>query len=206
MNHARTMIREHLARTLVRNGAWADAVFVSRATPISDDDHFPNVCIYTQSERTLSTTSAHAARQEVTLLIEVRERRAPDMLQPWRHIEGMPSVGGQTNPVDVQLDQACAAIENIVFANFSNADLKVGDVDIHFFQINEINTDITLSGEGVVPFALAQMEFKVVYEACFDLPEIETCPLLNLLGSLRQAPCRAGDDGATTVAVNLHLK
>ena len=205
MNHPRTLIREHMARTLVRNGAWADAVFVSRTTPISEDDHFPNVCIYTQSERTRETTSAHTARQEVSLLIEVRERRDANMLQPWRHIDGLPNIGAQTSSADRLLDDACLAIENLVFKTFSQRDLVIDGVQIFFHPITEVNTDITQSGDGIVPFCMAQIEFKLTYEACFDLPEVDTCPLLNLLGEIRQTPCSPSDPPPQAVPVTVRF-
>ena len=83
MTHTRTLVREHLARELVKRGAWKDSIYVDRATPIDDQDNWPNVCIFTQSERTTERKGNGSWMQELSLLIEVRERRQPDMDNAW---------------------------------------------------------------------------------------------------------------------------
>lgn len=188
MTHPRTLVREHLARALVRNGAWADALFINRAAPISDDEHYPNVCIYTQNERTLRMINAHEAEKELDLLIEVRERRR-DMLCPWPAVQGLPSKPATTQHADRLLDDCCEQIEAIVVALFSKSRLVIDGIEIDFQQLGEINTDISQSGEGVVPYTLAQIECKLIYRHCYAPPDPDTCPLGHLLGEIRHTGC-----------------
>lgn len=199
MTHPRTLVREHVARLLVRNGAWDEAIFVDRVSPIQEDDPFPNVCIYTQSERTVLMNTQHSAQQELTLLIEVREKRHPDMAMPWAHIEGLPNLPGQSHNMGRLLDDACEQIEALVMAEFSRTRLELDGESFDFDQVNEINTDISPSGEGSVPMILAQIEFKLVYSRCFEVTEPTICPLEYTLGAMRH---RVGtSEGAKDVPI-----
>lgn len=204
MTHPRTLVREHIARLLVRNGAWADALFVDRSAPISEDDHFPNVCIYTQSERTLEVPNDHEFKQELNVLIEVREMRRADMAAPWANIEGLPKQPAQAHNASRLLDDACEAIEGLVVAEFSRTRLVIEGVELDFEQINEINTDISHSGEGSVPYALAQIEFKLCYRKCFDAKVLDTCPLEYMLGEMRHTGCTT--EGAAVPIQTRHLQ
>lgn len=188
MTHPRTLVREHLARALVRHGAWEDALFINRAAPISDDEHYPNVCIYTQTERTVRMLNAHEAEKELSLLIEVRERRR-DMLCPWPAVDGLPSKPATTQHADRLLDDCCEQIEAIVVALFSKTRLVIDGIEIDFQQLGEINTDISQSGEGVVPYTLAQIECKLIYRHCYAPLDLDTCPLQALLGVIQHTGC-----------------
>jgi hypothetical protein len=191
--HPRTLVREHAARLLVRMGAWDQALYVGRTAPIDQDEHFPNVCIFTQNERTLTMNNQHEAKQELSLLVEVRMKRMANMAAPWSHIEGLPNLPAQTQDADGVLDSACLIIENIIMAEFSHTRLTLGGERFDFEQVNEINTDLTPSGEGAVPFILAQIEFKLVYNHCYPAKVPETCPLEYALGVMRHKDC--GDTG-----------
>ncbi|NVM87630.1 hypothetical protein FHT32_001269 [Variovorax sp. SG517] len=195
MTHPRTLIREHMARELVRRGAWADSVFVSRSTPFSDEDHFPNVCVYTDGERTRNALGQQLLEQELALLIEVRIARTPDAHQPWRHVDGLPSHPAQTTAADRELDECCEAIESIVFGQFSNTSVVVEGQKITIDEISEVNTEIARSSEGEVPYVLAQIEFKLVYRACYPVPNVNTCPLEKVLGELRHRVCGVEGQG-----------
>ncbi len=189
MTHPRTLIREHMARELVRRGAWADAIFVCRSTPFTDEDHFPNVCVYTDGERTRNTLGQQLLEQELSLLIEIRVARTPDMHQPWRHVDGLPAHPGQTASADRELDECCEVIESIVFSQFSNTSVDVEGQRITTDEISEVNTDIARSAEGDVPYVFAQIEFKLIYRACYPEPEVDTCPLEKVLGEQRHRVC-----------------
>lgn len=189
MTHPRTLIREHMARELVRRGAWADSVFVSRSTPFSDEDHFPNVCVYTDGERTRNALGQQLLEQELSLLIEIRVARTPDEHQPWRHVDGLPSHPAQTTAADRELDDCCEAIESIVFSQFSNTSVVVEGQEITTDEISEVNTEIARSAEGEVPYVLAQIEFKLIYRACYPVPDVNTCPLEKILGEQRHRVC-----------------
>lgn len=198
MTHPRELIRKHLARTLVRAGAWADAIFVNRAVPIDESEHFPNVCIFSQNERTLAMTNQHEAKQELALLVEVREMRQANLQQSWRQSDGttggLPTLAG----ADDRLDDACEVIENIVLQQFSNTRLNIDGVLIDFDEVSEVNTDISNSAEGIVPFLLAQIEFKVVYRRCFEVLDPISCSLEFLLGEIRHTGC-TGPPGSSSV-------
>jgi hypothetical protein len=189
MTHPRTLIREHMARELVRRGAWADAIFVCRSTPFTDEDHFPNVCVYTDGERTRNTLGQQLLEQELSLLIEIRVARTPDMHQPWRHVDGLPAHPGQTASADRELDECCEVIESIVFSQFSNTSVDVEGQRITTDEISEVNTDIARSAECDVPYVFAQIEFKLIYRACYPEPEVDTCPLEKVLGEQRHRVC-----------------
>jgi hypothetical protein len=191
MTHPRTLIREHMARELVRRGAWADAVFVCRSTPFTDEDYFPNVCVYTDGERTRNALGQQLLEQELSLLIEVRVARTPDMHQPWRHVDGLPPQPGQGASADRELDECCEAIESIVFGQFSNTSVDVEGQRITTDEISEVNTDIARSAEGEIPYVFAQIEFKLIYRACYPIPDVASCPLEKVLGELRHRVCRA---------------
>ena len=201
MTHPRQLIREHIARELVPRGAWDRAVFVNRRTPIDQEDHFPNLCIYTQSERTSDKLNNDVRRQELALLIEVRTQRVPDMLQPWRHIDGLPAHPAQTTPADATLDDACEAVEQVVFGLFGRPGrITVRGVEIDFEGIEEVNTDISGSAEGEVPHELAQLEFRLHYYACTPEIESDTCPLTSLFGRITPVVC---DENASPVDIGL---
>ena len=190
MTHPRQLIREHIARELVRRGAWDRAVFINRRTPIDQEDHFPNLCIYTQSERTSDKLNNDVRKQELALLIEVRTQRAPDMLQPWRHIDGLPAHPAQTTPADATLDDACEAVEQVVFGLFGRPGrIALRGTEIDFEGIEEVNTDISGSADGEVPHELAQLEFRLHYYACTPEPGPDTCPLTRLFGQVIAKVC-----------------
>ena len=42
---------------------------------------------------------------------------------------------------------------------------------------------------------LAQVEFKLVYRACYPVPDVNTCPLEKVLGELRHRVCGAEGQG-----------
>lgn len=202
--HPRTLVREHAARLLVRMGAWDRALFVGRTAPFDQDDHFPNVCIFTQSERTLTKNNQHEAKQELSLLIEVRMKRVANMSAPWPHIQGLPNHPAQSQNADRDLDSACLIIENLIMAEFSHTRLTLGGEIFDFEEINEINTDISGSGEGAVPFVLAQVEFKLVYNHCYQAKVPQTCPLEYLLGEMRHKAC--ADTGEAVPVENRTLQ
>lgn len=202
--HPRTLVREHTARLLVRMGAWKDALYVGRTAPIDQDEHFPNVCIFTQNERTLNMNNDLEARQELTLLIEVRMKRTANMQGQWDAIEGLPALPAQSQPADRVLDSACFIIEKIIMAEFSRTRVKLGGEDFDFDQINELNTDLTPMGDGAVPFILAQIEFKLCFNRCFDAKPLDTCPLEYFLGEIQHKTCR--EDGQEVPVQNRSLQ
>lgn len=185
MTHPRTLIREHAAREIVRRGAYSEAVFVNRVAPFSDEDHFPNVCIYTDNESTAKVVNAQNFDQQLILLFEIRERRSPDMLQPWRAIDGMPAHPAQVTCADRLLDDVCEQIEAVVFAAFNLATFTVEGQKIQTGEITEVNTEISRGGDGDVPYMLAQLEFKLSYQACYPAAPIDTCPLEHFFGVQR---------------------
>lgn len=189
MAHTRTLIREHLARELVRRGAWADAVYVGRSTPIDGDSHFPNVCVYTPSERTRGVLSDQVLEQELSLQLEVRARRESDMLQPWRHVDGLPAHPALAADADRSLDDACEALERIVFALYSNCTLTIEGTQIWIDQVAEVNTEINHSADGEVPFTQAQIEFKLIYRSCYPAPDPQACPLEKFFGEIQPVTC-----------------
>lgn len=193
MPHMRTLLREHVARLLVRNGAWESAVFVSRATGIDENTPFPNVCIFTQSERTITDRTTKEFEQEITLLIEVREHREATMELPWPHVSGLANIGAQTQHADRLLDDSCNAIEQIIVTNLSGQSFSAEGVELYVDEITQINTDLSYSSDGIVPYALAQMEFRLIYKSCFAPLPIDNCPLTSLLGEIRHKQC--GDLG-----------
>ena len=194
MTHTRTLVREHLARELVNRGAWKDSIYVDRATPLDDQDNWPNVCLFTQNERTTERKANGSWMQGLSLLIEVRERRKPDMDNAWsRNIAGMPSHAAQTASASRLLDDACEAIEQIVIQTFSRQNLVFEGEKLFFDAIDGINTDITRSAEGEIPYVLAQIEFKLNYERCVEPLPPESCPLEHVLGEIRFKTCSASD-------------
>lgn len=199
MAHTRTLVREHLARELVNRGAWQDSIYVDRATPLDDQDHWPNVCIFTQSERTTERKGNGSWMQGLSVLIEVRERRQPDMDNAWsRNIAGMPNHAAQTASASRLLDDACEAIEQIVIQTFSRSRVVVEGKQLSFDAISEINTDITRDVTGEIPYVLAQIEFKLNYERCVDPLPPESCPLEHVLGEIRFKTCSVGDKPVET--------
>jgi hypothetical protein len=203
MTHTRTLVREHLARELVNRGAWKDSIYVDRATPIEEDDNWPNVCIYTQSERTVESSGNSAWRQELSLLVEVRHRREADMSNAWsRNIPGMPNHGAQTADASRLLDDACKVIEQIVVQTFSRRNVKIEGENIRFEQIASLVTDITRSADGEIPYLLAQIEFKLMYEKCVDPLPLDTCPLEHIFGEQIIKTCNPADplNGAASMA------
>lgn len=189
MTHPRTLIRKHLAKTLVQAGAWGDAVFVNRVAPISDDEVFPNICIYTQNERTLNPTHQHELRQELSLLVEVREKRRTDLPQSWAYGGAAYEAPAAMRGADDLLDSACDAIESVVMSEFSQTRLTIDGEILDLEEVSEINTEISQSADGIVPFTLAQIEFKVVYKRCFERLDLTLCPLEYFLGEIRHTGC-----------------
>jgi hypothetical protein len=197
MMHPRTIIRDHIARELIRNGAWGDAVFVSRFTAIDEECHFPNVCIYTPAERTITeadTQRLNERRQELTLQIEVRVKRKPDMSQVWRHSAGMPNAANQSQPADHELDQACLAIENLIFDMFDSRNVTDGDQCLRVDVVSEISTQIAGDEAGNVPFMLAIVEFKLEYTRGFLRNAPELCDLSKIMGNIVYNQCK--DNGS----------
>jgi hypothetical protein len=194
MTHTRTLVREHLARELVRRGAWADAVFVDPATAIADDEHFPNICIYTQSERTTDRMGNNAWGQELSLLIEVRAKRPDDMNLPWSdNIAGMPNHPGQTGNTSRVLDDVCQDIEKIIISTFHRRNVKVEGQTLSFEAVSGINTDITRDASSEHLYVLAQIEFKLNYQHCIDPLPPESCPLEHIFGMQVVKPCNTAD-------------
>lgn len=191
-SHPRTLVREHLARELVNRGAWADAVFVDRATPIEEEEVWPNVCIYTNSDRTSEFLTNDVRKQELSLLVEIREKRPQRHLQQ-PAIEGMPFKPAQTGSATRLLDDACSAIEQLVFELFNNTRVTVEGQELLFDPLTEINTDLLRSAEGEVPHVLAQIEFKLIYQACFENPGPSTCALERFFGDIRHKTCNPAD-------------
>jgi hypothetical protein len=207
MTHTRTLVREHIARQLVNAGAWADAIYIDRATALSDDENWPNICIYTQTERTKQTLGPNTRKQTLSLLIEVRERRTPDMQQHWRrNVEGMPQHPAQTGDASRKLDDACKVIEDLVIQLFSKKRLVLEGTTLDFDQIDEVNTDLARSAEGEVPHVLAQIEFKLDYAACTDRVDLASCPLELMFGEIRFQTCKPNDpmNGQVAVALTRH--
>lgn len=179
MKHPRTLIRKHLANELVRLGAWGESVFINRVAPIDGDDVFPNICIYTPTERTKQAKSGNSYNQELHLTIDVRSQR-PD----GRSIADA-GIGG----ADEILDDACMVIEQIIISNYSNKTLRVDGYEIRFSDASEINTEITHSGSGDVPHMLATIEFRLIYEACYEPLPVDTCPLALIFGEIKHMAC-----------------
>lgn len=207
ITHTRTLVREYLARQLVKAGAWADAIYVDRATAIDENDTWPNICIYTQNERTKEVLGPNARKQTLSLLIEVRERRTPDMQQHWRrNIEGMPPHPAQTGDASRLLDDVCVVLEQVVFQLFSRKRLLLEGYTLDFDQIEEVNTDLARSAEGEVPHVLAQIEFKLNYAACTERVDLASCPLELLFGEIRFQTCKPDDpmNGQIAVALTRH--
>jgi hypothetical protein len=191
VKHPRQLIREHIARELVRRGAWGDSVFVNRVTNPDEDDPWPHICVYTQSERTADKLNNDTRRQDLQVLIEVRSRREPDMVRPFPRVDGLPNHPTQVHPADQTLDDACLAVEQIVFGLFGRpGNIKLDDQQIDFDGINEINTDISGTAEGLVPHMQAQIEFRFVYWACTPGIEPDTCPLTRFFGEAWPTPCK----------------
>lgn len=188
--HPRQLIREHIARELVRRGAWDSAIFVSRRTPIDQDDHFPNLCIYTPSERTESRTNDDTRKQELQVVVEVRTERVPDMVRPWHRVDGLPAHPALSHPAPATLDEACWALEQVVFSIFGRpARLVLQGTPIDIDGITEVNTDLNGSADGEVPYELAIVEFRVVYWVCVPALEPDACPLTTFYGAIQHVPC-----------------
>lgn len=192
MTHPRTLIREDLGRELVRRGAWADAVFVDRATPIEEEDVWPNVCVYTQTDRTSEFLTNAARRQELSLLVEVRAKR-PNGVHQAAAIEGMHHHPAQTGKASRLLDDACEVIEKIVFERYNNRTVELEGQTLIFDPISEINTDLSRNAEGEVPHVMAQIEFKLLYTACFPPLPPQTCPLEFVWGEINHVTCNPAD-------------
>jgi hypothetical protein len=194
MTHTRTLIREHLARELVRRGAWADAVFVDPATAIADDEHFPNICIFTQSERTTDRMGNNAWGQELSLLIEVRAKRPSDMDVPWSdNIAGTPNHPGQTGNTSRVLDDACEEIEKIIISTFHRRKVKAEGQTLSFEAVSGISTDITRDANSEHLYVMAQIEFKLNYQHCIDPLPPESCPLEHIFGQQIVKTCDPAD-------------
>ena len=205
MTHPRTLIREDLGRELVRRGAWQEAVFVDRATPIEEDDIWPNICVYTQTDRTSEFFSNDARRQELSLLVEVRAKR-PNGVQQAAAIEGMPNHPAQTGKGSRLLDDACEIIERMVFERYNNRTIEIEGYAITFDPITEVNTDLNRNADGEVPHVMAQIEFKLVYTACFPPLPPETCPLEFIWGDINHVTCNPQDPMNGKLAVALLAK
>jgi hypothetical protein len=202
MTHTRTLVREHIARELVNRGAWDKAVFVDPATAIDDDEHFPNICIYTQSERTTDRMGNNAWGQELSLLIEVRAKRPTDLNMPWSdNTAGMPNHSGQTGNTSRVLDDACAAIEQIIIATFHRRNVKVEGQTLSFEAVSGINTDITRDASSKHLYVLAQIEFKLNYQRCIDPLPPDTCPLEHIFGEQMFKTCNPADPLNGTAAM-----
>ncbi|HYW57681.1 MAG TPA: hypothetical protein VE934_12015 [Polaromonas sp.] len=206
MTHPRTLVREDLGRQLVQRGAWASAVFVDRAAPLEEDGPWPNVCIYTNSDRTLEILTNDVRQQELSVLVEVRAKRDPSALHQTPGIEGMPHHPADTGRATRALDNACETIERIVFERFNNTRLELEGMELDFDPITEINTDLTRSADGEVPHVLAQIEFKVIYKACFAPLGPETCPLEHFFGQIKHLACNEEDpaNGRLPVPATVH--
>ncbi len=189
--HSRTLITEHLAREIIRRGAWAEAVFIDRATAISSEETvFPNICIYANRERTQSGSGDEIKTQELTLSIEIRAKREPNMLNPWPAPEGLPRVSNQSFPANRILNTACRLVERIVFATFNRQQIVFDEgVQINFRQVAEINTEITHNAEGEVPFMLATLDFVLVYDMCYPFAEVVICDLTQIFGETTLSVC-----------------
>jgi hypothetical protein len=205
--HSRTLVREHLGRELVRRGAWQACVWIDRATPIQEEDPWPNVCVYTNTDRTSETFGDDAKKQELSLLVEVRARREPNGQNHGAAIDGMPEHPAQTGKASEILDTACAAIERIVFENFNNRTLLLEGQSLIFDLIAEVNTDLQRNSDGEVPHVMAQIEFKLIYTACFPPLPPETCPLELVLGEILHKTCDPEDplNGKLAVGVVLNV-
>jgi hypothetical protein len=195
--HHRTLITEHVARQLIRRGAWEDAIFVDRATAIGEDALFPNICIYANRERTQSESGDESKIQELTLLIEIRAKRPPDMKASWPAPDQLPSVANQSFPANRILNNACKLVEQIVFTTFNRQRINFSSGDqIDFRQIVEINTEITHNAEGEVPYMLASIDFVLVFEVCYPFADVRTCDLTHIFG---ESTLRVCNDNSKTV-------
>lgn len=205
--HSRTLVREHLGRELVRRGAWESSVFLDRATPIDGDDVWPNVCVYTNADRTSENFGDDAKKQELSLLVEIRARREPNGQNHGAAVAGMPEHPAQTGKASEILDTACAAIERIVFENFNDRQLKIEGQSLVFDLITEVNTELHRNADGEVPHVMAQIEFKLIYTACFPPLPPDTCPLELVLGDIFHKTCNPDDplNGEKAVSVVLNV-
>lgn len=204
MTHPRTLIREDLGRELVRRGAWHDAVFVDRTTPIEEDDVWPNICVYTQTDRTSEFLDNESRRQELRLLVEVRAKRS-NGVRPAAAIAGMPNKPAQTGDASRLLDDACEIIERIVFERYNLRQIDIEGQILVFDAITEVNTDLNRNAEGAVPHVMAQVEFVLVYTACFPALPPETCPLEYIWGEINHVTCDPEDplNGKPAVVVGV---
>lgn len=190
--HPRTIIRHRAGYALLGAiPALADRVYLSRSTAVNGS-MMPCVCIYTKNERTIDRKSNHVRLQEVDLVVEVFTRREADS-GPWKKLPWMPNAGGQTFDADDVLDEACQAIEVILYDLFSGRNvLSVGvDPEICIFteSVAEISTDIEYSEQGEVPYAKATLKMSIQYGHDFAV-DPQTCEFFGALGLFDLVECQ----------------
>ena len=190
--HPRTIIRHRAGFALVGTiPALADRVYLSRSTAINGS-MMPCVCIYTKNERTVDRKSNHVRLQEVDLTVEIFTRREADSL-PWKKLPWLPNAAGQTFDADDDLDDACEAIEAILYDLFSGRNVvSVGVVPeecVFTEAVSEITTDIDYAEQGEVPYAKATLKMSIQYGHDFAVDPV-TCEFFGVLGNMDIVECQ----------------
>jgi hypothetical protein len=190
--HPRTIIRHRAGYAILGSiPSLADRVYLSRSTAVNAS-MMPCVCIYTKNERTVDSKSKHVRMQEVDLAVEIFTRREADS-GPWKKLPWMPNAGGQTFDADDVLDEACKAIEVILYDLFSGRNvLSVGitpEICIFTESVAEISTEIKYSEQGETPYAEATMMMRIQYQNDFAV-DSQTCEFLGALGHFDLVECQ----------------
>jgi hypothetical protein len=186
------LVGEHVARLLVRNGAWQGAVFLGREAPVEDEEIFPNICVYVNDERTRDKSGDMQFTQELRLKIEVRERRQDTIDNDFPAPDGLPNHPALGHPAERRLGQATRVIKDLLIAEFSDRSLDLEGEPAKFDPILECNTEIARSVAGEVPHIMASIDLVLSMKVCYERAALETCPLTGIFGQINYTVCREG--------------
>jgi hypothetical protein len=190
--HPRTIIRHRAGYEILQRIASLEGrVYLSRATAINGP-MMPCVSIYTKNERTIEKKSNHVRLQEVELCVEIFTLRAADSAA-WKKLSWQTNAAGQTFDADDTLDEACEAIELILYDLFSGRNVKsIGvtpEICIFTEAVPEITTDIEYAGQGETPYAKATLLMRIQYNRDFAVTP-PTCEFLGALGNFDLVECQ----------------
>lgn len=201
MVHPRRIIREAIALELYAKGFVDGHIYVTRTAELQEHQ-LPAICIYTKSERTREGLTDDTFNQDLDLLLEVYVARGSDTCIPFQRIEGMPNNPAQTNNADIELDDLCFEIENIVFNRLFRSQIETETDCVYTNQVTAINTEIDHANEGAVPFVKASMTMTISYQRSPSLEDVETCPFEKFKFDILNVTCDPDDPMNSTLAIS----
>jgi hypothetical protein len=200
MTHPRQVIRETTA-VLLRNapkigGRVRERVFCTRVTALESDTDFPCINVMTTSERTIEKPANYVFDQELDLVIEIYERRAPKYLNGYAGVEGLKNLPRETQPVDQFLDDICEEVEKLLFSAWWRKRLSYetddGTVCLDIYEISDISTDFEFDPNGQVIHGCAKIKFTLKFRKALKTND-EFCDFENFTLDFRTRACDLED-------------